>query len=138
MKSVGEAMGIGRTFGEAFLKARRSRELDGPDAWDLPDGAHPWFRAELERLEAPAGHLDDLVVDDWVRLKRLGLSDAAIAAGAGATEELVRAKRRGSGVRPRTGASTRARPRSRRARTTSTPRGAKRTRPGRTARSRGS
>src|SRR5580765_674160 len=100
MKSVGEAMGIGRTFGEAFLKARRSRELDGDDAWDLPDGAHPWFRAELERLEAPVVHLDDLVADDWVRLKRLGLSDAAIAAGAGATEELVRAKRRGWGVRP--------------------------------------
>ena len=100
MKSVGEAMGIGRTFGEAFLKARRSRELDGPDAWDLPDGAHPWFRAELERLEAPAGHLDDLVADDWVRLKRLGLSDAAIAGGCGATEGLARAKRRGWGVRP--------------------------------------
>src|SRR5213080_186947 len=29
MKSVGEAMGIGRTFVEAFRKARRSRELDG-------------------------------------------------------------------------------------------------------------
>ncbi len=29
MKSVGEAMGIGRTFTEAFLKAIRSRELDG-------------------------------------------------------------------------------------------------------------
>ena len=100
MKSVGEAMGIGRTFGEAFLKARRSREVDGPDAWDLPEGAHPWFRAELERLEAPAGHLDDFVADDWVRLKRLGLSDAAIAAGCGATEELARAKRRGWGVRP--------------------------------------
>jgi carbamoyl-phosphate synthase large subunit len=100
MKSVGEAMGIGRTFGEAFLKARRSRELDGPDAWDLPEGAHPWFRAELERLEARAGHLDDLVADDWVRLKRLGLSDAAIAAGCGATEGLARAKRRGWGVRP--------------------------------------
>ena len=28
MKSVGETMGIGRTFGEAFLKAMRSRELD--------------------------------------------------------------------------------------------------------------
>ena len=28
MKSVGEAMGIGRTFSEAFLKASRSRELD--------------------------------------------------------------------------------------------------------------
>ena len=45
-------------------------------------------------------HLDDLVADDWVRLKRLGLSDAAIAAGAGTTEELARAKRRGWGVRP--------------------------------------
>ena len=100
MKSVGEAMGIGRTFGEAFLKARRSRELDGPDAWDLPEGAHPWFHAEVERLETPVVHLDDLVADDWVRLKRLGLSDAAIAAGAGTTEELARAKRRGCGVRP--------------------------------------
>jgi len=100
MKSVGEAMGIGRTFGEAFLKARRSRELDGADAWELPEGAHSWFREELERLEAPAGHLDDLVADDWVRLKRLGLSDAAIAAGCGAMEQLARAKRRGWGVRP--------------------------------------
>jgi carbamoyl-phosphate synthase large subunit len=100
MKSVGEAMGIGRTFGEAFLKARRSRELDGADEWELPEGAHPWFRAELERLEAPVEHLDDLVADDWVRLKRLGLSDAAIAARCGATEGLARAKRRGRGVRP--------------------------------------
>ena len=30
MKSVGEAMAIGRTFKEAFLKAMRSRELDTP------------------------------------------------------------------------------------------------------------
>ncbi len=58
MKSVGEAMGIGRTFTEAFLKAMRSRELDdaGPTPWatlaDLPDGLHPWFRAELARAEA--------------------------------------------------------------------------------------
>src|ERR1700736_4294929 len=28
MKSVGEAMAIGRTFGQAFAKAMRSRELD--------------------------------------------------------------------------------------------------------------
>ena len=35
MKSVGEAMGIGRTFTEAFLKAMRSRELDtgAPTPW---------------------------------------------------------------------------------------------------------
>ena len=30
MKSVGEAMAIGRTFGQAFAKALRSRELDAP------------------------------------------------------------------------------------------------------------
>ena len=38
MKSVGEAMAMGRTFGQAFLKAMRSRELDKvPDlaGWDL-------------------------------------------------------------------------------------------------------
>ncbi len=47
MKSVGEAMGIGRTFSEAFLKAMRSRELDGGAStpWagpnDLPGGRAP-------------------------------------------------------------------------------------------------
>jgi carbamoyl-phosphate synthase large subunit len=56
MKSVGEAMGIGRTFAEAFSKAFRSRELDlgTPSPWrtldDLPDGLHPWFRAQIEAL----------------------------------------------------------------------------------------
>src|SRR5215217_8092132 len=45
MKSVGEAMGIGRTFTEAFLKAMRSRELD-PE-W-RPENLHPWFARELE------------------------------------------------------------------------------------------
>ncbi|HSC91618.1 MAG TPA: carbamoyl-phosphate synthase large subunit, partial [Gaiellaceae bacterium] len=57
MKSVGEAMGIGRTFQEAFAKAMASRELDQSAAspWsgfdDLPEDLHPWFRAELEELE---------------------------------------------------------------------------------------
>jgi carbamoyl-phosphate synthase large subunit len=56
MKSVGEAMGIGRTFREAFWKAWRSRELDVSPAmpWkgleDIPEGVHPWFEAEIERL----------------------------------------------------------------------------------------
>ena len=38
MKSVGEAMGIGRTFREAFWKAFRSRELDAGAVtpWDAP------------------------------------------------------------------------------------------------------
>jgi carbamoyl-phosphate synthase large subunit len=58
MKSVGEAMGIGRTFQEAFAKAFASRELDAGAVtpWatlnDLPEGLHPWFRRELEALQA--------------------------------------------------------------------------------------
>src|SRR5205809_47629 len=51
MKSVGEAMGIGRTFVEAYRKALRTRELDVGDGWTLPDAAHPWFHAELGRTE---------------------------------------------------------------------------------------
>ncbi len=109
MKSVGEAMGIGRTFAEAFMKAMRSRELElGADApWlDLaasPTGIHPWFVEELERISrALEGlcSLDDLVADDWLRLKRAGLSDSAIAERCGASEELARAKRRAWGVQP--------------------------------------
>jgi carbamoyl-phosphate synthase large subunit len=106
MKSVGEAMGIGRTFTEAFLKALRSRELDGGAVtpWasleELPEGVHPWFRAEFERVRIGSLQLEDLVADDWLRLKRLGFSDADIAAACGVTEEAARAKRREHGVRP--------------------------------------
>jgi carbamoyl-phosphate synthase large subunit len=48
MKSVGETMGIGRTFREAFVKARRG--LEGEFAW-YPDGLHPWFARELEGID---------------------------------------------------------------------------------------
>ncbi len=109
MKSVGEAMGIGRSFLEAFLKAMRSRELDdgASTAWrdldDLPPGLHPWFLAELQRAHSALRlktQIDDLVSDDWLRLKRLGLSDADVAAACGTTEEVARARRRAWGVRP--------------------------------------
>jgi carbamoyl-phosphate synthase large subunit len=56
MKSVGEAMGIGRTFQEAFAKAMASRELDRdsatpwPNLQEIPHGVHPWFRRELDEL----------------------------------------------------------------------------------------
>ncbi|HSC50033.1 MAG TPA: carbamoyl-phosphate synthase large subunit, partial [Gaiellaceae bacterium] len=106
MKSVGEAMGIGRTFGEAFSKALRSRELDGGAVtpWaspgEPPVGLHPWFRAELERLRLEPLNLSDLVADDWLRLKRLGHSDAAVAGACGVSEEQARAARRSWGVRP--------------------------------------
>jgi carbamoyl-phosphate synthase large subunit len=51
MKSVGESMGIGRTFAEAFAKARRGLEVD-PE-W-RPENLHPWFARELES-PLPAG-----------------------------------------------------------------------------------
>jgi carbamoyl-phosphate synthase large subunit len=106
MKSVGEAMGIGRTFTEALAKALRSRELDGgavtpwPSLDAPPEGVHPWFRAELERLRLGRMNLSDLVADDWLRLKRLGHSDAAVAAACGVSEERARAARRAWGVWP--------------------------------------
>jgi carbamoyl-phosphate synthase large subunit len=58
MTSVGEAMAIGRTFGQAFLKAMRSRELDVMAETDLPLAellarvAHPGASRFDELLEA--------------------------------------------------------------------------------------
>ena len=47
MQSVGEAMAIGRTFKQAFVKAMRSRELDVLPAFDADDDL-------LARLETPS------------------------------------------------------------------------------------
>ncbi len=99
MKSVGEAMGIGRTFVEAFRKAQRSRELDGAEPWALGEQVHPWFRTELGR-ELDELRLEELVTDDLVRLKRAGWSDEALAAACGTSEDGVRARRRSWGVGP--------------------------------------
>jgi carbamoyl-phosphate synthase large subunit len=94
MKSVGEAMGIGRTFVEAYRKAERSREVDGDGRWELPTDAHPWFHAELASVPEFLS-LDDLVADDFMKLKRAGWADADLG-----DEESVRRKRRSCGVRP--------------------------------------
>src|SRR5215468_8752106 len=85
MKSVGETMGIGRTFAEAFLKAYRSRELDAGAAtpWQLPGDVHPFFQRELAQIRDALEGIHDvesLAADDWLRLKRIGLSDADVAA----------------------------------------------------------
>ncbi len=142
MKSVGETMGIGRTFAEAFLKAFRSRELDAGAAtpWhaleEVPEDVHPFFQRELDMIRdalTGVGDVESLVADDWVRLKRQGLSTR--------TSLWLRAPARprcGNGGTtaasgPRTGASTRARARSRRPRTTTTRPGARWTRPRRPA-----
>ena len=52
MKSVGESMGIGRTFREAFDKAFRGLE-SAPD-WH-PEGLHPWFAGELQTTVSDPG-----------------------------------------------------------------------------------
>jgi carbamoyl-phosphate synthase large subunit len=54
MQSVGEAMAIGRTFKQAFHKARRSRELDvvGPFPSDL-----------LDRIETPSHDRYELIYE---------------------------------------------------------------------------
>jgi carbamoyl-phosphate synthase large subunit len=101
MKSVGEAMGIGRTFSSAFLKAMRSRELDvgAETPWrtraDLPADLHPWFRRELDEIERLLAEESDLLT-----LKRAGLSDADIATAWTRTEDEVRDARLKAGIRP--------------------------------------
>jgi carbamoyl-phosphate synthase large subunit len=94
MKSVGEAMGIGRTFVEAYRKAERSRELEREERWELPATAHPWFHAELAH-EPGWLDLDAAVADDFLRHKRAGLADGDIG-----REDVVRAQRRSWGVQP--------------------------------------
>jgi carbamoyl-phosphate synthase large subunit len=100
MKSVGEAMGIGRTFTEAFLKAFGSRELDpgSPTPWatidDLPEGIHPWF------LEQLASAKRELRSGDIWRAKRAGWGDDSIGAAWGTSGEEVRRARRAKGIRP--------------------------------------
>ena len=57
MKSVGEAMAIGRTFQQSFAKAMRSRELDVPPRLDGTD-------AELlARLESPGADRYDVLLE---------------------------------------------------------------------------
>jgi carbamoyl-phosphate synthase large subunit len=100
MKSVGEAMGIGRTFTEAYLKAFGSRELDAnaptpwPNLFEMPEGVHPWFREQLQQA------VEELHSGDLWRAKRAGWGDDAIGAAVGLTGEEVRGRRRDDGVVP--------------------------------------
>ena len=50
MKSVGEVMAIGRTFKQAYLKAVRS--LEAPLKYHHAETYDPWFKRELEEIEA--------------------------------------------------------------------------------------
>src|SRR4051812_12034126 len=81
MKSVGEVMAIGRTFGQAFAKAMRSRELDSTPslAGDL-----------LERLETPGADRFDLILE----AQKQGVSDGEIRARTGIDPWFLRELRR--------------------------------------------
>ena len=61
MKSVGEAMAIGRTFRESFAKALRSRELDS--APELPADTGEL----LSRLATPRADRFDLILEAFAR-----------------------------------------------------------------------
>src|ERR671933_432882 len=62
MKSVGEAMAIGRTFQQAFAKALRSRELDSPSGFDELS-----LDAMLTALEHPASDRYDMLLEAFRR-----------------------------------------------------------------------
>jgi carbamoyl-phosphate synthase large subunit len=58
MKSVGEAMAIGRTFRQAFAKALRSRELDKPPSLERDGDAEL-----LAELEAPRANRYEVILE---------------------------------------------------------------------------
>ncbi len=89
MRAVGEALGLGRTFPEAFLKALEGRE-DGGDLPEIP-GLHPYFVAELESIREAERRL--AADGDVAAAKRFGLPDARIARLLGVEEREVRGRR---------------------------------------------
>ena len=151
MKSVGEAMAIGRSFEESLQKAMRSLEkgLDGltpmmtqhedeenPDSFEeellsaiakptpqrilyIADGLRhgfsiekihdtckydPWFLERIKNITDTEKEVSEngLPVDayGWVRLKKLGFSDARLGTLVGVTEAKVRKARLTHDVRP--------------------------------------
>ncbi|KAF2403892.1 carbamoyl-phosphate synthase large subunit [Trichodelitschia bisporula] len=142
MKSVGEVMGIGRTFEESFQKACRMVDpqflgFQGVAFEDLDDAlANPtdrrwlavgqamfhegysvdriheltkidkWFLHKLQNivdttheLEA-IGSLFGLKQELLLKAKKQGFSDRQIAKAVGSSEEEVRARRKGFGIKP--------------------------------------
>jgi carbamoyl-phosphate synthase large subunit len=86
MRAVGEALGLGRTFPEALLKALEGKEDDA----ELPEipGLHPYFARELESIREAERAL--AASGDVEAAKRFGLPDARIARVLGVDEAEVR------------------------------------------------
>ncbi len=121
MKSVGEAMAIGRTFKQAYLKAVRS--LEAPLAGHDAAAFDPWFKAQLNEIKAFRSYLSlnaecrmspdsrpadvesrfPLDADILRQAKAFGFSDKEIAEAIGVDENMVRTKRISLGIRPEFG-----------------------------------
>ena len=117
MRAVGESLGLGRTFAEAFLKALQGREqapgeLDlsrrgepVPERWDLLlasarrrldlPGIHPHFADELRAIAEAERELVER--GDVAAAKRFGLPDETIALLLGIEEGEVRRRRAAPG-----------------------------------------
>jgi len=79
MKSVGEAMALGRTFGEALQKAMRSAETGTPGLWTKPDPKGATKENSVAALKTP--HDGRLYTAE--RALRLGASVAEVSAASG-------------------------------------------------------
>ncbi|MDX6512651.1 MAG: carbamoyl-phosphate synthase large subunit, partial [Gaiellaceae bacterium] len=113
MRAVGETLGLGRTFAEAFLKALEGREWQPPaldlsrrgepvpERWDmlleaarqgldLP-GIDPHFAEELQEIAAAEQRLSR--TRDVIAAKRFGLPDGDVARVLGMTAAEVREQR---------------------------------------------
>ena len=120
MKSVGEVMAIGRTFKQAYLKAVRS--LEAPLKYHHAETYDPWFKRELEEIEAFRAFLGGsrscataqtsdaqervppvLDADLLRQAKVFGFSDREIAGAICEDEITVRKKRIALGIRPEFG-----------------------------------
>ncbi|MDX6486898.1 MAG: carbamoyl-phosphate synthase large subunit, partial [Gaiellaceae bacterium] len=110
MRAVGESLGLGRTFPEAFLTAMQGREWTPPtldlerrgeplpERWDLLleaarqeldlPGIHAYFAQELRDIAAAERDCTDILA-----AKRFGLPDETIARALGLDEADVRAQR---------------------------------------------
>ena len=110
MKSVGEAMAIGRTFKQAWCKALRS--LEAPLRYHDISSFDPWFRREISEIAAfktwlgrqgtkeTKGAMAAMPGPLLRQAKVMGLSDAEIAEACGSAEDDVRARRIALGIRP--------------------------------------
>ena len=105
MKSVGEAMAIGRTFKEAYLKALRSLEVSDPLKYHDVTAFDPWFRRQIEEIDAFRQYLavdgkKGLDASVLRQAKTMGFSDKEIGRAIGVDESTVRNNRLALGLRP--------------------------------------